>query len=125
MVELALVLPILLMLLMSIFEFGRIFSSYLVISNLARDGARYGVVGNSNSQIQSIIISQGPSLDESRLRVTVTPADENRSKGSPLQVEVDYSVPLITPFLADILSNVNHEDNSFPLSAQCSMRVEN
>lgn len=121
-VELALVLPILLMLLMGIFEFGRIFGSYLVISNLAREGARYGVVGHSDSQIHDIVIAQRAYLDESRLTVEITPTtptDESRSKGSPLEVEVDYSVPLIAPFWGVILPD------PFPLSAQCFMRVEN
>ncbi|MEN6324926.1 MAG: TadE/TadG family type IV pilus assembly protein [Syntrophomonas sp.] len=118
-VELAMVLPILLMLLMGILEFGRIYGSYLVISNLAREGARYGVVGNSDSQIRDVIISQRAYLDESKLIVTITPSDADRSKGSPLEVDVDYSVPLLAPFLGDILPD------PFPLSAQCFMRVEN
>ncbi|MGI5922036.1 MAG: TadE/TadG family type IV pilus assembly protein [Syntrophomonadaceae bacterium] len=118
-VELAMVLPVLLMLLMGIVEFGRVYGSYLVISNLAREGARYGVVGHTDSQIENIIVSQRAYLDEDRLTVTITPSDETRAKGSPLEVAIDYTVPLITPFLGDILPD------PFPLSAQCIMRVEN
>ncbi len=44
-VEFALTLPILLMLIWSIIEFGRIFQAWLTIQNAARAAARYGVTG--------------------------------------------------------------------------------
>ncbi len=43
-VELVLMTPLLLVLLFLIFEFGRMFGSWLIITNAAREGARYAVV---------------------------------------------------------------------------------
>lgn len=118
MVELALVLPILLMLFMGIVEFGRIFGAYMIISNLSREGARYGVVGHDDTQIQNLIISQKAWLDESKLTITIAPLYAQRDKGDTLGVTVDYPVELIVPVIANILPNpVN-------LSVQCFMRVE-
>lgn len=119
-VELALVLPILLMLLFGIIEFGRIYGAYMVISNLSREGARYGVVGHDDSQIQYFIISQRAWLDESKLTegVSISPPYAERDKGGSLGVTIDYPVDLLMPIIADILPNpVN-------LSVQCFMRVE-
>ncbi|MDD3364949.1 MAG: TadE/TadG family type IV pilus assembly protein [Syntrophomonas sp.] len=117
-VELAMVLPILLMLLLGIMEFGRIFGAYMVISNLSREGARYGVVGHDDSQIQNLIISQRAWLDESKFTISISPAYAQRDKGDSLGVTIDYPIDLLMPIIADILPNpVN-------LSAQCFMRVE-
>jgi hypothetical protein len=54
-VEMALVLPILLLLFMGIFEFGRIMGAYMILSDLARDGVRHGVVGYSDENIEELI----------------------------------------------------------------------
>ncbi|MFQ3535131.1 MAG: TadE family protein [Aggregatilineales bacterium] len=50
-VEFALTLPILLMLIWGIIEFGRIFQAWLTIQNAARAAARYGVTGRYDQQL--------------------------------------------------------------------------
>lgn len=115
-VEMALVLPILLMLFMGIFEFGRIMGAYMILSDLARDGVRHGVVGYSDQNIQNLIIDRRAWLEEERIQIDISPSA--RSKGEPLEVKVQYSLPLVAPFLSSILPN------PFPLESQCTMRVE-
>ena len=41
-VEIALVLPVLLLMLAGLVDFGRAFQAYIVVTNAAREGARYG-----------------------------------------------------------------------------------
>jgi hypothetical protein len=43
-VELTLILPLLLVLVFLVFEVGRLFGSWLLVTNAAREGARYGAV---------------------------------------------------------------------------------
>lgn len=117
-VEMALILPLLLLLFMGIFEFGRIFGAQLLISNLAREGARYGVVGHNDIEINNIILERHAWLDQNRMNVTIVPAFEERVRGGSLEVEIDYPLILMTPIIADILPN------PLPLSANCLMRVE-
>jgi Flp pilus assembly protein TadG len=117
-VEMALVLPLLLLLFMGIIEFGRVLGSYIVINNLAREGARYGVVGHNDTAIQNIILAERAFLDADDMTVIVSPPPENRVVGNALEVQVDYELPLITPILSGILPN------PVPLSAQCFMRIE-
>jgi hypothetical protein len=117
-VEMALVLPLLLLLFMGMIEFGRVFGSYIIINNLAREGARYGVVGHSDTDIQNIILAERAYLDVDNLTITITPPLEGRIVGNALEVEVDYELPLITPIISGILPN------PLPLSAQCFMRIE-
>lgn len=119
MVEMALILPILLMLCVGIFEFGRIMGSSMVINNLARDGARYGVVGHTDTEIRNLISAEHAWLDEGNMIVTITPEYGFRTTGDTLVVDIDYSVPLMTTFFANIVST-----DTVSLSASCAMRVE-
>ena len=49
MLEFALVLPILLLLIFGIIEYGRLFYAWIIIENAARSGVRYAVTGQYNT----------------------------------------------------------------------------
>ena len=66
-VELAVILPLLLLLVMGTIEFGRLFGSYLIMENLSRSAARYGVVGHTDQEIRDLIADQNPFLRSDRL----------------------------------------------------------
>lgn len=117
-VEMALVLPLLIIILFGIIEFGRVFHSYLVITHASREGARVGVVGQSNAEIEQRI-HNAATLDLDKLTITITPStQEARTPGVPLIISVNYQVDLFTPILAGILPN------SVNLQAQTTMRME-
>lgn len=118
MVEFALVLPILLILLLGILEFGQIFSSYLLIQNASRDGARYGSVGYTDSEIIQIVQQKTSILDQTNLTVTILPSPSQRERGGKIDVSIDYQMNLYTPMWNNILPN------PFPLSAGTVMRIE-
>lgn len=117
-VELALVLPLLLLLVMGTMEFGRIFHSYLLITNASREGARTAITGTDDNGIRTIVKDVTVSLGLTDAQITITPTTGLRTRGVPLTVEVDYSVNLITPVPTVIVPN------PFPLSALTTMRVE-
>ncbi|MGM0501113.1 MAG: TadE/TadG family type IV pilus assembly protein [Bacillota bacterium] len=119
-VELVLVLPILLLLLFGIVEFGRIFHAYLVIANSAREGARVGSIKNSDSQITTAVEdSVSPSnLDLNQLTIDISPTEGSRSSGDSLTVEVEYQVDLFLPIITNLLPD------PFPISSAMVMRVE-
>jgi len=114
----ALVIPVLLLLFVGICEFGRILGAYMVINNLAREGARYGVVGNNDLEIENLLLAERVWLDEDRMTIYISPAFADRRKGEPLDIQVDYSVDLMTPVFSHILPN------PVPISAKCDMRIE-
>jgi len=118
-VEFALVLPLLLLLLMVIFEFGNIFYSYLLITAASREGARMGVVGHNDTEITQRVQEICSTLDAAQLTLQIVPENTaNRYRGVPLQVEVDYDVSLLTPMLSTFLPN------PFSLQARSVMRIE-
>ncbi|TEB06998.1 TadE-like protein [Pelotomaculum schinkii] len=117
-VELALVLPILIMLVMGTVEFGRIFHSYLLITNAAREGARAGIVGLDDTAIRTKVKDASVSLGLTDSQISIEPAQSSRVRGVPLTVQVNYSIGLITPLLDAVLPD------PFPLTTSTTMRVE-
>jgi len=117
-VELALALPILIFLVMGIIECGRIFNSYLVITNASREGARAGITGDSDTEIRARVKDAATTLALTDSDITITPEQSLRSRGVPLTVKINYSVTLFTPVLSAIIPN------PFPLSSSTTMRVE-
>jgi Flp pilus assembly protein TadG len=118
-VEFALILPLLLLLLMGIIEFGRIFNAYLVISNLSRDGARYAATGRNDDWTIQYIKSNATTLDGGELTIIfIDEVEGSRNPGAWIRVQVDYNLTLITPIINNILPN------PMQLSAQTTMRVE-
>jgi hypothetical protein len=116
-VEMALILPVLLLLLFGIIEFGRIFSAGLMVNHGAREGARLGAVGAADSAIVSRV-QNSVALDTSQLTVTVTPVEDERKRGGEIQVQVRYPVLIYAPFISVFTgSTVTVEGNSV-------MRVE-
>lgn len=116
--EFALVLPLLIILLMGIFEFGRIFSSYVMITNAAREGARNVVVGRDDSQVSADILNMAGALDVGNVTVVINPGGESRVRGSSVTVEVAGELEIITPVIGKFMPN------PFPVMAVSTMRME-
>ncbi|MCL6560135.1 MAG: pilus assembly protein [Firmicutes bacterium] len=117
-VELALVLPILILLVMGAIEFGRVFNSYLLITNASREGARAGITGEYDTEIRTRVKTVADSLSLTDSDITITPEQSFRTRGVPLTVEVNHSVNLVTPLFGTIIPD------PFPLSSSTTMRME-
>ena len=116
MVEMAIILPVLLLILFAIFEFGRILGAYMLIHDLARDGVRYGVVGMSDQSIKDHIMEHDSFLNINSDDINITPSI--RTLGSALTVGIDYEIEIITPIISSIVPN------PINLRAEYVMRVE-
>lgn len=117
-VEFALILPILLLLIMGIIEFGFIMNSYLTIQNASREGARIGIVGAADLDIRNRVLSDSPNLQAADLTINITPEEGSRGPGDTITVAVTYNYHLVTPIISSLLNN------SLVLNAQTSMRIE-
>jgi len=105
--EFVLVLPIFLILVFAIIDFGLGFHAYLTVTNSAREGARLGAVrapasgacANDPTKSETTIVCRvretADALDQSKLTPTVTNAQG--TPGSSVVVKVDYDYDLITP----------------------------
>ena len=79
-VELALVLPIMLMLLLGIVQFGSVFRDYIALTDATRVGARQASVSRSinpeadrTPRVVAMVEKAAVNLDKSKIVVTVTP----------------------------------------------------
>lgn len=121
-VEMAVVLPLFVMLLVGIVEFSRVLMVKQVITNAAREGARAGAINlddaqalaNANSVTQNYITSSGVNLGSAN--VTSIFVTTGGSQG--LQVTIDYNYDsLLTPWIPGI-------PDSFTLRSVAIMRRE-
>lgn len=130
-VELALILPVLALLLLGIMEGGRIFSSYVELQHVAREGARYAsmnctsiavrddqVPGWATSTLVPWLSSRMSTLDPEN--ITVAFLRNTNAAGTETWVELDVSYQLVieTPLVSDITGN------PFRISSKMVMRSE-
>ena len=114
-VEYALILPVLLLLLLGIIEFGVVVFSYDTIANAAREGARYGAVRPGDpGGIEAAARRLTSGLDQARLQVNSTTA------GSGVRVEVIYPVKLITGAIIEAVGG----NPTLELRAVATMQIE-
>jgi Flp pilus assembly protein TadG len=115
-VEFALVLPLFLVLLFGVVEFGLIMYAKGIITQASREGARYGVVYSltpkTKSDIETYVQNYLQNAGFSGATVTAT-------LGDLLDVKVNYTYhfSLLPPFIANLAGNLN-------LSADTAMRLE-
>lgn len=91
-VEFALVLPILVLLLFGIVEFGRGYNAKVTLTHAAREGARALAVGAADPE--QVTIDAATTLDESRLDVDVSSCAPGGTGTVTATYEFDYSIPL-------------------------------
>ena len=117
-VEFALVLPILLMLLCGIIDFGWLYYNQITLNNAAREGARYAVIHYDPS-------TQWREESESRMISTMVGVDSATAIVSdPIGQQITASVTatprILTAFTSTILGR-----NTVTIHASCTMRLEN
>jgi len=125
-VEFALVLPIFLLVLFAIVDFGMAFHAWLTVTNSAREGARLGSVHATSAEIEQRVRTTADTLEQANLAVTVTNAeDQGGQPGESVVVDVSYSYSLMTP-LADLLNLVSGGviADTLTLDSAADMRLE-
>lgn len=116
-VETAIILPLFIIILIGVLEFGIVFHNYLILQNASREGARYGSVGHTAPEIEQRVRDFAFHLDTPNLSVTVVNAEGPR--GSTLEVRANYPLPLITPLMQTLTGTP-----SFTLTSESFVRLE-
>ena len=133
-IEFALTLPLLLLLVLGIIEFGFLFQEYEVVTNAAREGAR----------LAALIPSAGYTTNEAKIRVTdyMTAGGLDLAKAVPAPTVVQQQVPISStpkcvsvyvvtvnyqhpvPFVSGIMTYFNSAMATIPLKSVAVMRAE-
>ncbi|WP_423799540.1 TadE family protein [Neobacillus sp. SAB-20_R2A] len=117
MVETALILPILIMLLFGIVDFGRAFHAYLTLDHAGREAARLASLGKSDTDIRNKVDSSIAGLESTRLR---RPVEINKIKVA--EGEFNVSITLIYDF--DFITPIVNSW-TIPIKDTTVMRIEN
>jgi Flp pilus assembly protein TadG len=123
-VEVAIALPVLLALLIGIFEFARAYNVKQVITNAAREGAREAVLPSATQAgVQTVV--NGRLSDAGVSSATITVGSVGVSTGSPVSVtvSVSYNFVFIGPVLK-LLSPGATDPGTINLQATSTMRKE-
>ena len=119
-VEFAVILPVLLLILFAILQFGVVFNNYIQVTAAAREGARKASVSRSlgtasaESAATTAAKDAAPGLNQSNITVSF-PNSPSFAQGSDVSVQVTY------PYSISIIGLVVASGN---LSSTTTMRVE-
>lgn len=116
-VELALVLPVLVLLLLGLVQVGSVLSSYLTLQIAASEGARVAITGAQDSAIVKRVDNVAADINPNDLTVTVSPSPPRKS-GSDVTVAVTYQDPIIFGELASLWGT------AIPMTAAVTMKME-
>lgn len=123
-VEFTLLVPIFLLLLFAIVDFGMGFHAWITVTNSAREGARLGAVSAAQTDIVDRVY-QTADLPNEATQMTVTVTNAQGSPGTSVVVEVDYDYDLITPLAGMIqFFSGNVIGPTLTFSSTAEMRLE-
>lgn len=96
-VEFALVLPVLLLVLFGIFQFGLLFYNYIDLTSAGKDGARTAAVSRAKADgvqaIKDAIAKSTSVVDDSNLTITVSPPQPWKA-GDTVTIHISYPYSL-------------------------------
>ena len=118
MVEFALVLPVLLILLCGIIDFGWLYYNQITLNNAAREGARYAVIHYDAA-------TDWKDSAESRMMASMVGVEHAVALVSdPVEQQITATVTANTPILTGFTSTILGK-RAVELHASCTMRLEN
>jgi Flp pilus assembly protein TadG len=135
-VEFALLLPLLLVIVFGIIQFGIIYNTHLVITSAAREGARMATVTDSGADVETAIKRAVASLNANvsgpdiRAKDNTMPGADNiiwwyidypeisKTTGHPVSVYVKGRVNINVPIINNLIGN------SVKIPAHATMRIE-
>ena len=116
-VEVALMMPVLLLMLMGVFDLGRMYFAFIAIQNAAGEGALYAAINPTciyasdgtdctdpdNAVFRATHESPAGIVDWSRVTIEVSPSDvTGLSEGDPITIFVHYDYDILTPVVAPL-----------------------
>lgn len=128
--EFALVLPMLLLIVCGILDFGWIYYNQLAIANSAREGARFAVVStvpepgdtsnaDRDNRIKAKILEVTPATIKSNLVITITYSDLIAPVNGDVTIKLTSKLKVLTP-----VAGVFYGGQEKNISAKVVMKVE-
>lgn len=116
--ELALVLPILLIFFCGIVDFGRILHAGATINLVSQESVRLAGLGKSDIEVIQFAKEKAYFKDKTEISVSISPTDTVRKSGDYVTVNINYNVRYITPIISAFTSS------AYVVSGKATIRVE-
>jgi len=103
MVELALLLPLLLLLVFGIIEFGRGYNAKIELTGAVREGARAAALGKTEVEVEAVVNDAAPALTLAADDITVVACAGTGTNASVTATHpLDYTIPFFDEGTFDI-----------------------
>ncbi len=102
--EFALIVPLLLLLVSGIFDFGRFLYSYAHLHMGAQEAVRLAGLGKTDAEVTAFANDYIHIGDNSNLKVFISPKPPYRKSGDYVTVRLEYSFSMITPIISKLFS---------------------
>jgi Flp pilus assembly protein TadG len=113
--EYALILPIFLLVIFSIFDMGRAVYYYSALQNSVREGARYGIIYPEDvTGIENIVRQKAVGLNVNDLNIYTS-----YPSGDTIQVRATFQFHIVTPIIGALFGT-----NELTFSGQTTMHIE-
>lgn len=135
-VEFSLVLPIFLVMIFALVDFGRAFYAWMIVTQAAREGARAAAVQGDASTVNAKIYasfcgqtgspppSSSCSIDDSASVFKITTGNIQGTRGTEATVDITYTFSFVTP-IGGLLHMIGGSSLATPaISAHSAMRLE-
>ena len=126
-VEFAILVPVLMGVVIGIFEFGRAWNVDQVLTNAAREGARLAVIGTSTegNVLEAVETAlTNASLDPSVATISVDGMDDTFGSPATVQIQYPYEFVFLGPIMAFLGDGEGDTPGAITLTSQIVMRNE-
>lgn len=122
MVELAITLPLVLLLICGMLEMGWLASTRQVMDTITREATRAGIVATSTTAsttaVNTAVTSKKPSYMTKTITVTVVFSNPSSFKDGNITVTTAYDLPTLTPLTAFLAPG-----GTYHVTATCTMKM--
>ena len=110
MVEMAIVLPLLLLLVFGIIEFGRLYNAQVTLTHAAREGIRDYVIFHDRDQAETVAMDAVSSnFDPTPMGFTTVGCDPGDEPGEPATMTITYDFDMRIPFIGDSIVRITSD----------------
>ena len=95
MVEFAFLLPILLVLVMGIIEFGRAYNIQVSIQAAAREGARELALRKTSDEVEAAVINAAPSVEIDSISQSACPEEGDGQASVTISEDFTFGIPFV------------------------------
>jgi len=120
-VELALTLPLILLLLCGILEFGWVYGNSLAVQNATREGVRAGIVASAQAENNRLVTDRTLSMipdAAQNVAISIVYSNAVNFRAGDISVTVNYTLKGITPF-----ATLFARQGVYHLSTGCTMKM--